>query len=192
MLYCQLSSLVSHAFRKDVFNPVRLGFLWNANNVQFLRGMGIFAYYRYYEKHELTDKVSKDDLTGETKYGDSGINRRVLGLDSSFPTKDPVSLLGGTLIHGNLAEIVSEAKCRRIGQSNAGFFSMIPQHPYHCLIANCALQMEDRMFRDWLAQMLPSSTEQGSRVLTSEADSAFEKRFACAMPSGGQQHSLTF
>jgi hypothetical protein len=59
----------------------------------------LFAYYDYYADHKLTDEIENEKWTGATASGDTDINPRVLGLDSVFKTSDPVSLLGGTLIH---------------------------------------------------------------------------------------------
>jgi hypothetical protein len=59
----------------------------------------VIAYYEYYADHKLTDDIDKEEWTGATSSGDTDINPRVLGLDSVFKTSDPVSLLGGTLIH---------------------------------------------------------------------------------------------
>jgi hypothetical protein len=67
----------------------------------------LIAYYNYYAKHELRDEkkfwqhrsYEADTNTGDTEYGDTLINRRVLWLTSEFPSNDPTSLLAGTLIH---------------------------------------------------------------------------------------------
>ncbi|MEK6372696.1 MAG: DUF4157 domain-containing protein [Acidobacteriota bacterium] len=59
----------------------------------------LIAYYDYYADAKLTDEIEKKKDTGATASGDTDINPRVLGLDSVFPTSDPYSLLGGTLIH---------------------------------------------------------------------------------------------
>src|SRR5262249_10390800 len=57
----------------------------------------LVAYYRHYANHELTDE--EENRPGSTSHGDTDIHPRVLGLNSTFPTDDPSSLLGSTLMH---------------------------------------------------------------------------------------------
>lgn len=65
----------------------------------------LLAFYDYYansdflQGHRFRSVVEKDTQTGYTESGRSGINPHVLNRDSEFPTDDPTSLLGGTLIH---------------------------------------------------------------------------------------------
>jgi uncharacterized protein DUF4157 len=59
----------------------------------------LVAYYDYYADAQLTDELESASEAGETVSGDTDLNPDVLKLRSSFPTKDPLSLLGGTLIH---------------------------------------------------------------------------------------------
>jgi hypothetical protein len=59
----------------------------------------LLAYYEHYLDHELSDTVENSKHAGETKRGNSGINPHVLNLETDFPTDDPLSLLGETLIH---------------------------------------------------------------------------------------------
>lgn len=63
----------------------------------------LIAFYRHYATHELTNKLpwnmDDDEFTGSTMHGDSDINPLVLRWESEFPTDDPESLLGETLIH---------------------------------------------------------------------------------------------
>ena len=59
----------------------------------------LIAYYEYYADHGLTDEIDNKKRTGETSSGDTDINEDVLALQSNFPTDDPISLLGGTLVH---------------------------------------------------------------------------------------------
>jgi hypothetical protein len=69
----------------------------------------MIAYYRYYEDHVLKDNThwysfdgidfDSDKDAGSTARGDTLINPKVLQLGSKFPSNDPLSLLGGTLVH---------------------------------------------------------------------------------------------
>jgi hypothetical protein len=67
----------------------------------------LLAYYRHYAHHKLTDESERTDHidfdpdknTGGTAYGDTLIHPDVLAFTSKFPTDDPMSLLGGTLMH---------------------------------------------------------------------------------------------
>ncbi|HEY8843197.1 MAG TPA: DUF4157 domain-containing protein [Gaiellaceae bacterium] len=59
----------------------------------------LIAYYDYYTHNKLTDDLDEKRKLGETTSGDTDLNPRVLGLDPVFKTSDPLSLLGGTLIH---------------------------------------------------------------------------------------------
>jgi hypothetical protein len=58
-----------------------------------------FSYYDYYSDHKLTDELENARRAGDTSYGDTNLNPRVLNLNSDFPTSDPLDLLGETLIH---------------------------------------------------------------------------------------------
>jgi hypothetical protein len=72
----------------------------------------LIAYYDYYADAKLTDDpddLREDEELGTTSSGDTVIDPRVLKLEQEFkksdpaellfPTNDPLSLLGGTLIH---------------------------------------------------------------------------------------------
>jgi hypothetical protein len=59
----------------------------------------LIAYYDYYADHKLTDEIENEKWAGATSSGNTDINPRVLELNSTFKTDDPLSLLGGTLIH---------------------------------------------------------------------------------------------
>jgi hypothetical protein len=59
----------------------------------------LIAYYDYYADSKLTDELENVRQTGATSSGDTDLNPRVLELNSRFPTSDPLSLLGSTLIH---------------------------------------------------------------------------------------------
>ena len=76
--------------------------LWKVtrNNPQLL-----IAYYNYYAHHDLGGKTDDNEL-GETVRGNSNINPRVVRADADelkekprLVTSNPISLLGGTLIH---------------------------------------------------------------------------------------------
>jgi hypothetical protein len=67
----------------------------------------LVAYYRHYADHQLADpsrwdkfwdNINKGDL-GATNWGDTLIQPDVFRLESKAPSEDPLSLLGGTLIH---------------------------------------------------------------------------------------------
>jgi hypothetical protein len=59
----------------------------------------LIAYYEYYSDHKLTDELDNKKRAGATSSGDTDLNEDVLALTSNFPTSDPISLLGGTLVH---------------------------------------------------------------------------------------------
>jgi hypothetical protein len=59
----------------------------------------LIAYYEYYSDHKLTDELDNKKRAGETSSGDTDLNEDVLALSSTFSTSDPISLLGGTLLH---------------------------------------------------------------------------------------------
>jgi hypothetical protein len=44
----------------------------------------LIAYYEYYLDHKLTDELKNEKRTGATESGDTDINPRVLGLDSTL------------------------------------------------------------------------------------------------------------
>lgn len=57
----------------------------------------LVAWYRYYAENGFESEEMS--LLGETVSGDTAINKDVLNLEKKFPTDDPLSLLGSTLIH---------------------------------------------------------------------------------------------
>jgi hypothetical protein len=86
----------------------------------------MLAFYRYYSSHEL----ARDDMRGfgTTSSGDTEISERVLMLEKNPTlTRDPISLLGSTLIHefvhtpqgpkeigGQVTQLTKEAKAYAI------------------------------------------------------------------------------
>ena len=86
----------------------------------------MLAFYRYYSSHDL----ERDDMSGlgDTSSGDTEISERVLMLEENPKlTKDPLSLLGSTLIHefvhtpqgpkelgGQFTQLTKEAKAYAI------------------------------------------------------------------------------
>ena len=86
----------------------------------------MLAFYRYYSSHDL----ERDDMSGlgDTSSGDTEISERVLMLEENPKlTKDPLSLLGSTLIHefvhtpqgpkelgGQVTQLTKEAKAYAI------------------------------------------------------------------------------
>ena len=74
------------------------------------------AFYRYYSSHDL----ERDDMSGlgDTSSGDTEISERVLMLEENPKlTKDPLSLLGSTLIHEFVHTPHGPKEYRRPGHS---------------------------------------------------------------------------
>jgi hypothetical protein len=59
----------------------------------------LLAYYEHYADHELNTTVDNPEDSGQTNWGDTGIRSDVLELKARVITSDPLSFLGGTLIH---------------------------------------------------------------------------------------------